>query len=65
MAFAERDDAVETLLFDRPDKPFGVRVEIGTLRRQSDGLDPTTRQDLGEATGIEGVAVVNQIAGRP
>ena len=38
MTLAEWDDAMETLLFDRPDEPFGVRVEIGTLRRQLDGL---------------------------
>ena len=54
MALAERDDTVETLLFDRPDKPFGVGVEIGTLRRQSDGLDATTRQELGEVMCIGG-----------
>ncbi len=26
---AQRDDAIETLLFDRADEPFGIRVEIG------------------------------------
>ena len=29
----ERDHTSETFLFDRPHEPFGVRVEIGTLRR--------------------------------
>ena len=33
VALTERDHASETFLFDRPNKPFGVRVEIGTLRR--------------------------------
>ncbi len=61
---AERDHATEALLLDRPDEPFGVRVEIGTLRRRSDGLGPATLQDLGNDTGVEGIAVVNQMAGR-
>ena len=33
VALTERDHTSETILFDRPNKPFGVRVEIGTLRR--------------------------------
>ena len=33
MPLTERDNARETLLFDRPDEPFGIGVEIGTLRR--------------------------------
>ena len=65
MPLAQRDHALETLLSDRPNEPFGVRVKIGTLWRQSDGLDPTTGQDLPKATGIQGIAVVNQMAGCP
>ncbi len=64
MALAERDHTIETFLFDRPDGPFGVRVEIGTLRRQPDGLDPAARQDVGKATRAQGIAVVNQVARR-
>ena len=37
--FAEGDDATETLLFNRADEPLGIRVEIGTLRRETDRLD--------------------------
>ena len=33
MPLAERDHACETLLFDRPDEPLGIGVEIGTLPR--------------------------------
>ena len=48
MPFAEGDDATETLLFHRADEPLGIRVEIGTLRRQTDRLDtpvsPGSRQ---------------------
>ena len=29
MSLAERDHACETLLFDRPDEPLGIGVEIG------------------------------------
>ena len=36
---AEGDDATETLLFHRADEPLGIRVEIGTLRRETDRLD--------------------------
>jgi hypothetical protein len=39
VAVTERDYSIETFLFDRPNKPFGVRVEIGTPRRQPNGLD--------------------------
>ena len=37
--FVEGDDATETLLFHRADEPLGIRVEIGTLRRETDRLD--------------------------
>ena len=37
--FAEGDDVTETLLFHRADEPLGIRVEIGTLRRETDRLD--------------------------
>ena len=37
--FAEGDDATETLLLNRADEPLGIRVEIGTLRRETDRLD--------------------------
>jgi hypothetical protein len=33
VALTDPDHTSETFLFDRPNKPFGVRVEIGTLRR--------------------------------
>ncbi len=36
--FAAGDDATETLL-NRADEPLGIRVEIGTLRRETDRLD--------------------------
>jgi hypothetical protein len=30
VALTERDHSIETFLFDRPNEPFGVRLEIGT-----------------------------------
>ena len=34
VALTKRDHTSETFFLDRPNKPFGERVEIGTLRRQ-------------------------------
>ena len=34
VALAERDHAIETLVFDRPYEPFGVGVCIGRLKRR-------------------------------
>ena len=65
VALTERDHSIETFLFDRPNKPFGVRVEIGTPRRQPDGLDPAAGQDFGHDTSVERIPVVNQMARRP
>ena len=63
MPLAERDDTSETLLLDRADEPFGVGVEIGTLRREPNRLDTGALQDLAKDPRVEGIAVVNQIAG--
>ena len=62
MPLAERDHACETLLFDRPDEPLGIGVEIGTLRRQPNRLNTGALQDLAKDPRIEGIAVVNQRA---
>ena len=43
-ARTEWDHSTETFFFDRPHEPFGVRVEIGTPRRQQNGLDPAACQ---------------------
>ena len=63
MPLAERDHACETLLFDRPDEPLGIGVEIGTLRRETGRLDTPALQDLAKTPRGERVAVVHQIAG--
>ncbi len=62
MPLAERGHACETLLFDRPDEPLGIGVEIGTLRRQPNRLNTGALQDLAKDPRIEGIAVVNQMA---
>ena len=61
MPLAERDDAMETLLFDRPDEPLGIGVEIRALRRQPDRLNIATRQDLAKDPRVERIAVMNQL----
>ena len=65
VVLTERHHAIETFLFDRPHKPFGVRVEIGTPRRQPNGLDPAADQDICNDAGAKGIPIVNQIARRP
>ena len=65
VAVTEWDHSIETFLFDRPNKPFGIRVEIGTPRRQPNGLDPGAGQNVGNDAGIEGIPVVNEIARGP
>ena len=62
VALTERDHSIETFLFHRPNEPFGVRVEIGTLRRQPNGLHPAARQDVGYNTGVKGIPVANEMA---
>ena len=65
VTLTESDHTSETFLFDRPNEPFGVRVEIGTPRRQPNGLDPGAGQNVGNDAGIEGIPVVNEIARGP
>ena len=59
VALTERHHSIETFLFDRSHKPFRVRVEIRTPRRQPNRLDPGAGQNIGNDAGIEGIPVVN------
>ena len=61
MPLAERDDTMEALLFDRPDEPLGIGVEIRALRRQPDRPHIATRQDLAKDPRVERIAVMNQL----
>ena len=65
MPLAERDDTMEALLFDRPDEPLGIGVEIRALRRQPDWPNIATCQDLAKDPRVEGIAVMNQLARGP
>ena len=58
MPFAERDDTMEALLFDRPDEPLGIGVEIRAVRRQPDRPNIATCQDLAKDPRVEGIAVM-------
>ena len=61
MPLAERDDTMEALLFDRPDEPLGIGVEIRALRRQPDRPHIATCQDLAKDPRVERIAVMNQL----
>ena len=63
VAITKRHHSIETFLFDPSNKPFRVRVEIRTPRRQPNRLDPGAGQDVGNNAGIEGIPVVNEVAG--
>ena len=65
VALTQRDHTRETFLLDRPNKPFGIRVEIGTLRRQPNGLPPRRSSRCRQQHGCTGIAVVNEIARCP
>ena len=65
MSLSERDDSIETFLFDRADEPLGIGVEVGTVRRQPNRLDAAARQDLAVDPGVEGIAVVTQMVRGP
>ena len=65
MPLAERDDAMETLLFARPDEPLGIGVELRARRRQPERPNIATRQDLAHDPRVEGIAVMHQRARGP
>ena len=47
--FTEEDHLVEALVFDRPDKPFRVGIQIRRAWRQADNLDAGTAQEISES----------------
>src|SRR5687768_17238919 len=59
VALTERNHTIETFLLDRPNESLGVGIEIGTLRRQPNGLDPAARQDAGNDMSVQGIPVVD------
>ena len=61
VAFAEHDHPAQTFLFDRPDEPFRVCVQVRTSRRELDRRDTAVLQDLVEPLGEQRVPVVNQM----
>ena len=65
MPRAERDDAMEALLFARPDEPLGIDVELRARRRPPERPTIAPRQDLAKAPRVEGIAVMHQLARGP
>ena len=61
MAFTQRDHATETLVFDRPDKPLRIGIEIGTPCGETDRVDSTASENLLKESRVQRIAVVNQM----
>ena len=61
-SFTEKDHPVETLILDRPDKSFGVGIQIGRAVGQADDLDTGILQKSPERTGELGVPVEDEEA---
>ena len=45
----EEDYLVEALVFDRPDKSFGIGIQVRRSWRQADDLDAGTAQEISES----------------
>jgi hypothetical protein len=56
MPFAEKHHAVQALRLRRLDKPFGVRVQIGTPRRENQGRYAAVAQQRRKAAVYSGSA---------
>ena len=50
--FPEEDHPTQAFIFDRPDKPFGVRIEVGGSRRQAYGRDAGFCQQGSKRSGV-------------
>nr|WP_275942121.1 hypothetical protein [Haliangium ochraceum] len=61
MTLAEQDELVEALALDGANEALGVGVEVGAAWRQADRLDPAGREELAEGSGVERVAVHDEV----
>jgi hypothetical protein len=57
MPFAERYHAVQALGLDGLDKPFGIRLQIGTPRRQHQRRDATVPQQAPKGRRVQRVSI--------
>ena len=55
--FAEENHSTETLVLDRSDESFGVGVQVGRARRQTDDLDAGVIQEISERRSELGIPV--------
>ena len=58
--FAEENHSTETLVLDRSDESFGVGVQVGRARRQTDDLDAGVIQEISERRSELGIPVQDQ-----
>src|SRR5262245_64680946 len=60
--FTKENHLLQTTFFDRPDKPFRIRIQIRRSRRQFDGLDAGIRKDAKKLSRIQRISIVDEIA---
>src|SRR5262249_14624426 len=60
--FTKENHLLQTTFFDRPDKPFRIRIQIRRSRRQFDGLDAGIRKDAEKPPRIQRISIVDEIA---
>jgi len=69
MSLAEKDEVIQTLVFDGFDKPLRMRVAVRALRRDPHALHALLPQERLERLREQRIAVVDQIGrdsiGRP
>jgi len=61
MTFAEGNDVPEALGLDRPNKPFGIGVQIRAPRRQAQQLNAGGLQESPEVRRKEGIAIDDEV----
>jgi RHS repeat-associated protein len=60
-SLAEENHTVEAFVFDRPDEPFGERVQVRGTRRQGEWFYSGRTEDHVEAGGEFGVAIPDEV----
>ena len=62
VTLAERNDAIEALVFDRPGEPFGVGVRVGRLKRRLHDVYPGIAQQTSNIPAPFPITITDQDA---